>query len=115
MYIKNKKQLKFSKLLLLYSSFLDTSTLTKKKYKIYPILFLIMFVLIYIKWDVIKEIKNKIFKKSFENMDNKNNKCCTVETDNTFNDPDIGNLANKAIMANNRLCCDNPDLVVCDC
>jgi len=113
MYRKNKKQLKFSKLLLLlYSSFLNIFTLTKKKYKIYPILFLIIFVLICIKWDV---IKNKIFKKSFENMDNKNDKCCTVETDNTFNNPNIAKLANKAIMSNNKLCCDNPDLAFCDC
>ena len=48
-------------------------------------------------------------------MDNKNDKCCTVETDNTFNNPNIAKLANKAIMSNNKLCCDNPDLAFCDC
>jgi len=50
--------------------------------------------------------------KSKENMDNK---CCTVNIDKNYNDEKTGSLANKAKIARQKLCCDNPDLVNCDC
>ncbi len=48
-----------------------------------------------------------------ENMNN--NKCCNVEIDKNYNDQKIGTTVNKSKLAVNKLCCNNPELVNCDC
>jgi len=47
-----------------------------------------------------------------ENMENK---CCTMKFDKTSNNEKISNLANKSKLSKYKLCCDNPELINCDC
>ncbi len=47
--------------------------------------------------------------------ENMTNKCCTMKVDNNSSNQKISNLSNKSNMALNNLCCNNPELLNCDC
>ncbi len=47
--------------------------------------------------------------------ENMTNKCCTMKVDNNSNDEKISNLSIKSNLALHNLCCNNPELLNCDC
>ena len=47
--------------------------------------------------------------------ENMTNKCCTMKVDNNSSNEKISNLSNKSNLALHNLCCNNPELLNCDC
>jgi type II secretory pathway component PulC len=52
---------------------------------------------------------------TYKNKENMTNKCCTMKVENNSNDEKIVNLSNKSNLALHNLCCNNPELLNCDC
>ena len=122
----NKKKIKFNEFLYsmfvttYYNKFFNKSNISNifliinTKYKILLIIFLVMFILIYIKWDMIKGTKNKIVKESLNSHD-KPNKCCNIKIEaNSYSNNRLENIGTNARMLSAEVACNNEQLVECN-
>lgn len=119
----NKKKIKFNEFLYsmfvttYYNKFFNKSKISNifliinTKYKILLIIFLVMFILIYIKGT-----KNKIVKESLNSNDKpNNNNCCNIKIEaNSHSNNRLENIGNNARMLSAEVACNNEQLVECN-